>query len=75
MEMLTRLAETGLVMNTTKRLMFGVLASLLLAVGFAQAADRLDPMSQSVKSTINGVMDGPGPSCTSPCDEGSGGEP
>ncbi|HEX2852134.1 MAG TPA: hypothetical protein VHO24_02770 [Opitutaceae bacterium] len=58
-------------MNTTKRLVFGVLASLLLAVGFANAADRLDPMSANIGS-IHGVTDDPpGPGC----DDGSGGEP
>ena len=35
-------------MNTIKRLVFGVLSCLLLAVGFARAADRLDPMTQSL---------------------------
>lgn len=60
----------GNVMNTTKRLVFGALASLLLAVGFANAADRLDPMSRSA-GTILGVADDPAP----PCDEGGSGEP
>lgn len=56
-------------MNTTKRLVFGVLASLLLAVGFAKAADRLDPVSRSL-NMIHGVMDDPAPPCA-PCDDGS----
>ena len=32
-------------MNNAKRLVFGLLSSLLLAVGFVRAADRLDPVS------------------------------
>ena len=59
-------------MNTTKRLIFGVLASLLLAVGFANAADRLDPVSKSVGTTLGVTEDPvPGPNC----DQGGGGEP
>jgi hypothetical protein len=62
-------------MNTTKRLVFGVLASLLLAVGFAQAANRLDPVSLSV-GAINGVLpEDPAPGPGSPCEDGGTGEP
>jgi ABC-type amino acid transport substrate-binding protein len=60
-------------MNTTKRFIFGALASLLLAVGFANAADRLDPMSRSVGTTVGVTDDDPPPG--PPCDEGGGGEP
>lgn len=41
-------------MNTTKRFFLGALSSLLFAIGFTRAADRLDPMAHSsgVKSAI-----------------------
>ena len=53
-------------MNTTKRLFLGVLSSLLLAIGFARAADRLDPMSSSlgVSSNANASLSTLG--CTEP---------
>ena len=56
-------------MNSTKRLIFGILSSVLLAGGFARAADRLDPMSQSLRPTASDVVlsDGPTPPCVPPC--------
>lgn len=42
-------------MNTTKRFVFGLLSSALLAVGLARAADLLDPVNRSLseaQSTI-----------------------
>jgi hypothetical protein len=55
-------------MNTPKRLFLGVLSSLLLAVGLARAADRLDPMSVSLNRTSGTpVADGPASPCTAPC--------
>ena len=39
-------------MNTTKRLIFGILSSVLLAVGFAKAADQLDPITQNLPRTV-----------------------
>jgi hypothetical protein len=68
-EIFTKTAKLEGDMNTLKRLVFGVLASLLFAAGFASAADRLDPVTRHVKS-VHGLMDGtppPGPSC----DDGS----
>ena len=64
-------------MNSTKRLVFGVLSSLLLAGGFARAADRLDPMTQSLRPTASDVVvsDGPVPPCTPPCDGGGDAPP
>jgi hypothetical protein len=38
-------------MNTIKRFLLGILSSALLAVGLARAADRIDPVSQSVPDT------------------------
>jgi len=57
------MAKLALVMNSTKRLVLGVLSSLLLAAGFARAADRLDPMNQSLSTSGSGfvVSDGPPP--------------
>ena len=36
-------------MNTIKRLVLGVLSCLLLAAGFVRAADRLDPLTQTLR--------------------------
>ena len=43
---------TGYAMNNTKRFIKGVLSCLLLATGFAHAADVLDPMSKTAKSSL-----------------------
>ena len=54
-------------MKTTKRLVLGVVSSLLLAVGFVRAADSLDPvLNGSSGSTAKsmGVAD----SCSVPTD-------
>jgi len=40
-----RRVDARSIMKTSKRFLFGVLSSLLLAVGFAHAADRIDPMN------------------------------
>jgi hypothetical protein len=54
-------------MNSIKRLVFGVISSLLLAAGFVRAADRLDPMTNSLRfSTDHGSLDA-APPCTEPC--------
>ena len=55
-------------MMKLKRLVFGVLSSLLLTAGFAQAADELDPMSRSLARTrtdptLSGALD-----CAGFCD-------
>lgn len=60
-------------MNSIKRLIFGVVSTLLLAAGLARAADRLDPMSQSLHLSSGDVVlsDGPVPPCTTSCVGGS----
>ena len=55
-------------MKKLKRLLLGVLSSLLLTAGFAQAADQLDPMSRSLAVTrtdpaLSGALD-----CAGNCD-------
>ena len=54
-------------MNTIKRLVLGLISSLLLAVGFVRAADRLDPMLNTTSvSTANPMV--AAVDCTVPCD-------
>ena len=62
------LAAIWVAMKNLKRLVFGVLSSLLLAVGFTRAADRLDPMSQSVLVNEGNVVTASTPDCGSLCD-------
>jgi hypothetical protein len=71
-EFFAKSAKLGGDMNTLKRLVFGVLASLLFAAGFASAADRLDPVTRHVNSVHGPVNDTPlpGPSC----EDGSDGD-
>jgi hypothetical protein len=52
--------------QTAKRFVFGLLSSLLFAVGFAHAADRLDPMSLGMSAPVTHSDDPP----TDPCDIG-----
>jgi hypothetical protein len=54
-------------MKNLKRLVLGVLSSLLFTVGFARVADQLDPMSQSLPSSGDAVVSS-APDCTSLCD-------
>lgn len=64
-------------MNTTKRLIFGILSSVLLAVGFAKAADQFDPMTRNIQHSVGaplqenaepGAQGGDAP-CALPSDE------
>jgi hypothetical protein len=56
-------------MPKTKRFLFGVLSSLLLAAGFVRAADNLDPMSKALgENTNKGVATAAVEPCTTPCD-------
>ena len=54
-------------MNSIQRLVFGVISSLLLAIGFVRAADRLDPMTNSLSSSIDNGTLGVAAPCTDPC--------
>lgn len=38
---------------TVKRILLGIISSLLLATGFAQAAERLDPLTAELKGSNN----------------------
>lgn len=56
-------------MKTTKRFLFGLLSSLLLAAGFARAADGLDPMTTNLGADANNhVASTAAEPCISPCD-------
>jgi hypothetical protein len=55
-------------MNKTKRLVLGVISSLLLAAGFAQAADRLDPLSKSLGSDVTPLAHVATEACATLCD-------
>ena len=54
-------------MKNLKRLVFGVLSSLLFTIGFARAADLLDPMSQSLPDRSESVISST-PDCGTLCD-------
>jgi hypothetical protein len=54
--------------HTVKRFVFGILSSALLAVGLVRAADRLDPVSQSVSPTEAVLKGGAIPGTSSECD-------
>ena len=62
------LARSEDAMNKLKRLMFGVLSSLLLAVGFVQAANHLDPMSRTLGVNSENSVASTAPDCSSYCD-------
>jgi hypothetical protein len=47
-------ANLNCAMKTLKRLAFGVLSSLLFAVGLARAGDHLDPISRSLTAADKG---------------------
>lgn len=51
-------------MKNTKRLILGVISSLLLAAGFAQAAEKIDPIAanSSTQSSLRVAED-----CDGPC--------
>jgi hypothetical protein len=55
-------------MKTFKRTSFGIISSLLLAVGLVRAAQQLDPLSKSIVidkgANINIT---PAPGCAAPC--------
>jgi hypothetical protein len=53
-------------MNTTKRYLFGIISSVLLAVGLARAAEQLDPMSQHLPAA-DAAITGTAPDSSSEC--------
>lgn len=55
-------------MKNLKRFVFGVLSSLLLAVGFVQAADHLDPMTRSLSMNQENSVTSSAPDCSGNCD-------
>jgi hypothetical protein len=55
-------------MKNLKRLVFGALSSLLFTIGFARAADQLDPMSQSLPQVNTDSAISGAPDCTTLCD-------
>jgi hypothetical protein len=54
-------------MNTTKRFVFGILSSVLLAVGLVRAADSLDPVNASLPPVDIEITDST-PDSSSVCD-------
>ena len=55
-------------MKNLKRLVLGALSSLLFTVGFARAADQLDPMSRSLPQINNDTTVACAPDSTTLCD-------
>jgi len=55
-------------MKSLYRLVLGVISSLLLAAGFTRAADRFDPMSNSLRNSISNGPVGVSVPCTVPCE-------
>jgi hypothetical protein len=55
-------------MKNLKRLVLGVLSSLLFTIGFARAADQLDPMSQSLPQINPDAAMSGAPDCSTLCD-------
>lgn len=54
-------------MNTLKRLMLGLLSSLLFAVGFVRAGERVDPLSGSSISKVKAHAVVARTPCSIPC--------
>jgi Ca2+/Na+ antiporter len=50
-------------MRTIARILLGVCSSLLLAAGFARAADRLDPMNDGLRASAPSAITS-APDCT-----------
>jgi hypothetical protein len=55
-------------MNSLTRFVYGLLSSLLLAVGFVRAADRLDPMTNNLQISDDHSNVGIAEPCTVPCE-------
>lgn len=55
----------------TKRLFLGLASSLLLAIGFARAADRMDPLVQTLGNETNSNFASTAAEpCSEPCTTG-----
>lgn len=50
-------------MKNTKRLVLAVISSLLLAVGFVRAAEKLDPIAKSASEIVLEIAPDCGTSC------------
>jgi hypothetical protein len=55
-------------MKNIKRFALGALSSLLFTIGFARAADLLDPMSQGLPQIKSASAISSAPDCSSLCD-------
>ena len=55
-------------MNSIKRLILGGISSFLLAIGFSRAADRLDPLTNSINFNNGHESLGVAQPCTWPCE-------
>jgi hypothetical protein len=53
-------------MNNKKRYLFGLISTLLLAIGFARAAERFDPMNPALGSS-QVQTSGVAPDCNAVC--------
>lgn len=60
-------ALVGGVMKNTKHLLFGLVASLLLAAGFARAADRVDLSIQDLSPEVSKITPLSLSPCSAPC--------
>ena len=54
-------------MKTITRTALGLSSSLLLAAGFSRAAQKLDPLSNSIAGTVCNMKDKPAAPCGFPC--------
>ena len=61
-------ASNDVVMKNIKHLVLGLVASLLLAVGFARAADRVDLSAQDLSPELSKDTLLASKPCTEPCD-------
>ncbi len=58
-------------MKSIKRIVFGVISSLLLAAGFVHAAGGVEPIS-SLSNAIESESHGSSPGCVTECDLADG---
>ena len=54
-------------MKTLNRMALGTISSLLLAAGFAQTSQKLDPLTQSLSGRSFSLKDAPSIPCVMPC--------